>query len=86
MITDFVLQIPALLMSVILSLLPSGQMLPTAWVQAVYTIWADINAFSFIVPVQTLLTVLAIAMTFHVAILTFRIFHWLITKIPTIGS
>jgi len=86
MITDFILSIPAFLLQAVIGVLPTGQTLPTAWVSAVYTIWADINAFSFIVPVQTLLTVLTIALIFHAAVFGFKVFHWIITKIPTIGS
>jgi len=85
MIFAFLFSLPALLLSAILSILPEGGTIPTIWTNAVYTIWSYINAFSFIVPVDTLLTCLGIAMVFHIAIFTFRLFHWLITKIPFIG-
>jgi len=85
MITNFLLQIPGYLLNDLLSILPAGGNLPSQWVSGVYAIWGYINAFSFIVPVDTLLLCLGIAMTFHLAILGFRLFHWVITKIPFIG-
>jgi len=85
MIFTFLLNIPAYLIAVILSVLPAGSPAPAAWVSGVYTIWGDINAFSFIVPVNTLLFCLGIAMIFHLSILGFKVFHWIITKIPFVG-
>lgn len=85
MIFSFFFSIPALLLSAILSLLPDGGSVPSVWTSAVYSIWSYVNQFSFVVPVDTLLTCLGIAMVFHLAIFTFRLFHWLITKIPFIG-
>jgi len=85
MITTFLLSIPAYLLQSIVSLLPDGQTIPSEWVTAVHSMWNYINAFSFIVPVTTLLWALGIAVAFHVSIIGFKIFHWIITKIPTIG-
>lgn len=85
MITSFFLSIPAYLLQAIVGVLPIGGTIPTQWTSAVYTIWADINAFSFIVPVNTLVLCLGIAMGFHLAILGFKLFHWIITKIPFVG-
>jgi len=85
MITDFILTIPASLIRGIINLLPAGGVFPVEWTEAVHDIWQNINAFSFIVPVDTLLWCLGIAMTYHLAIIGFKIFHWIITKIPFIG-
>lgn len=85
MIWDFILSLPAFLLSALASILPTGGGIPIEYTQGVYTVWSDINAFSFIVPVQTLLTVLGLALAFHLAILTFKIVNWLITKIPFVG-
>jgi len=85
MIFSFLLSIPAYLIQAIIGLLPAGSSAPTEWVNAVYMIWSNINAFSFIVPVNTLVWCLGIALTFHLAILLFKLFHWVITKIPFIG-
>jgi len=59
------------------SLLPQGSPLPSIWIADVYTIWSYINSFSFIVPVDTLLYCLGIAMTFHLFIFAWKSMHWL---------
>jgi len=85
MILQFLISIPAYLLQMLFLILPDGGTIPTEWINAVYTIWSYINAFSFIVPVDTLLWCLGIAMVFHLAILGFKVFHWIITKIPFVG-
>jgi len=85
MITGFILSLPAYLILIVVNLLPNGQSVPQEWVSAVYSIWSYANAFSFIVPVDTLLWALGIALTFHISIIGFKIIHWIITKIPFIG-
>lgn len=85
MIADFLIGLPALLINAILQVLPVGGTVPQDFVTSVYSIWGYVNEFSIVVPVQTLLTVLALAMAFHLGILVFNIIHWIITKIPFIG-
>jgi len=85
MIFSFLISIPAFLLQALISVLPDGGEIPTEFVEGVAEIWGYINAFSFIVPIDTLLWCLGIAMFFHVAIFSFKAFHWIITKIPFIG-
>lgn len=85
MIFEWLLSFPAYLLQSIVGVLPTGGTMPTEWVSGVYTIWGDMNAFSFIVPVNTLLSVLTLALAFHLGIFAFRAFHWIITKIPFVG-
>lgn len=85
MITTIFLNVLFALLAFILQTLPLGGSIPMEWTNGVYSIWAAINAFAFIVPVQMLVTALGIAMVFHLSILSFRLFHWIITKIPFIG-
>jgi len=85
MIIGFLLSLPGYLLQAIIAILPSGEPMPTPWINGVYTIWEYIESFSFIVPVSTLLTVLGLALTFHLAIFGFKAFHWIITKIPFVG-
>jgi len=85
MIFNFLISIPAYLLQALISLLPSGGSIPTEWVESIHLIWGYVNSFSFLVPVQTLLWAVGIAMVFHVSILGFKLFHWIITKIPFIG-
>jgi len=85
MIADFLFSIPAFILSAVLQILPQGGTVPTEFISAVYQIWGDINAFSFIVPITTLLTVLSLAFALHIGIFIFKSIHWIITKIPFIG-
>jgi len=82
MITAFLLSIPGYILQALLLPLPVGGAVPTEWVNAVNTIWNDINAFSFIVPVGTLLSVLGLALAYHAGIFTVHAFNWILRKIP----
>lgn len=85
MISTFLLTILYFFINGMLGLLPTAGVFSTEWLQAVYTFWAMVNAFSFIVPVQALLTALSIALAFHLAVFLWKVTHWIITKIPFIG-
>lgn len=74
MIVGFFLQVVNAVIRFIISLLPAYP-LPTAVATAVTTAWTYINAVSWLLPVDTLLTVLTLAMVFHVAILVWRLLH-----------
>jgi len=77
MITTFFIQIAYSFLSFLVGLLPVGGSIPTSWVSAVQTLWYGINAFSFIVPVATLVSCLAIAMAFHLFVFAWKFLHWL---------
>lgn len=85
MITSFILNIPAQLLSAFIGFLPIGQGIPSSWIDAVYSLWGYVNAFSFIVPVGILISCVSIAIAVEIAILGFKLFNWVITKIPFIG-
>jgi len=85
MITSFLLSILYGFFNLILSILPAGQAVPAEWVSALYTVWGYINSFSFIVPVTVLLWALVVALAFHLGVFLWRLFHWVITKIPFVG-
>jgi len=78
MITGFLLTIIFYFVSFLLGLLPVGGSFPTSWTTGIYTIWANINAFSFIVPVNVFVTALSIAISFHLFIFAWKITHWII--------
>jgi len=85
MITAWLLNLPAQLLNAVIGLLPAGSPVPTEWISAVYSAWGYVNAFSFIVPVSTLLVCVGIAISIEMAVLSFKFFHWIVTKIPFIG-
>jgi len=68
MITGFFLQIFLTLIMFFVGLLPVVAF-PSQITSAIATVWGAVNAFSFIFPVGTLLTVLGIAMTFHLTMI-----------------
>lgn len=74
MITGFFLSMGLALLSFFVGLLPVV-VFPAAITSAVQTIWYYINSVSFLLPVGTLLTVLVLAMSFHGAILLWRLAH-----------
>lgn len=76
MITAFFLTIAYNFLNFLVGLLPVGSALTSTWVSGVYTLWAYINSFSFIVPVGTLVTCLAIAMAFHLFVFAWKFLHW----------
>jgi len=82
MIADFLLSIPAYILQAMVSPLPEGGSTPVEWVSAVYSIWSYVNSFSYIVPVNTLLFCLGIAMTMHLVVFAWDAIHWVIRKIP----
>jgi len=77
MITTIFLNIITGIISFFVNLLPDGGAIPTSWISGVYTIWSNINAFSFIVPVDVLLYCLGIAMAFHLFQFGWNLFHWI---------
>lgn len=85
MIFTFLISIPAYLIQAVVNFLPAGQAVPSEWISAVHSIWSYIEAFSFILPVDVMLWCLGVALGFHLAIFGFKVFHWIITKIPFIG-
>jgi len=81
MITGFILTIIYYFIAFLVGLLPLGSDFPASWVVAVNQIWGYINAFSFIVPVSTLVYVLGIAISFHLFIFAWKVIHWVLSLI-----
>lgn len=81
MITGFLLTLIYTFVLFLIGFLPAGTELSTAWVDGVATIWGYINAFSFIVPVDMLITCLGIAIAFHLFIFAWKALHWLYSLI-----
>jgi len=74
MITGLLLTILFALISFFVGLLPTIAF-PTGITNAITLIWGLVNSVSFLVPVDTLLTVLGLAMVFHGSILLWRLAH-----------
>jgi len=86
MITDFFFSIPAyLLLGLINNTLPNGTGTPPDFVNGVHTIWSMMQAMSFIIPAETMLFCLAIAIPFHLALFGFWFVDWLLKKVSGIN-
>lgn len=75
MITGFFLSLGLSVLTFFITLLPVAAF-PSGITNAVNTIWGYINAVSFLLPVGTLVSVLAIAFAFHTTILLWRIVNY----------
>lgn len=62
-------------------LLPTGH-LPVAITTSFNYLWSLVNAFSFVIPVDTLLQAIAVVLAFDGAMMIWRFINWIIRKIP----
>jgi len=85
MILEYLFSIPAFLVNGVISLLPASTGVPTEWTSAVYKMWSYVNAFSFIVPVGTLVFCLGTIMGFYLIIYGWDAAMWLLRKIPGVN-
>jgi len=81
MITTFLLQILSSFLNFIVGLLPTGN-LPTAISSSITSIWGYVNAFSYVVAVQTLIQVVVLVIAFDIGMLLWHLIQWIIRKVP----
>jgi len=81
MIPGFFLSIFLVMLQFFVNLFPVVAY-PTQITSAVNFIWGYINAVNFLFPVSTLLTILGLALTYHVAVFLWRASNWLYAHIP----
>jgi len=72
MITGFLMQMGIALIGFFVGLLPIVAM-PSGWTDAFTLIWGYMNAFSFLFPMATLVSVLSLALTFHLTLLGYDV-------------
>jgi len=77
MITGFLLSVLYALIAFFIALLPATA-IPTAALTAIVSLVGFINAYSFLFPVSTLLTVLGVVMTYYITMLVFDTGLWII--------
>jgi len=85
MITTFILQILYTFLTFMVGLIPTSFTIPQPWFDGLNLVWGYMNSFSFILPVGTLLTVLGLAIGFHLLIFFIRLVSWVLKKIPFIN-
>lgn len=77
MITGFFLAVFYVLLVAVTSLFPAVS-LPSAWATSFALLWGYFSSFSFLFPMPTVLAVLLLALSFHVALLLFDFTLWVI--------
>lgn len=65
-------------MLVVLNLLPVSTPLPQPFVDSFNTIVGSMKAWDFIFPITELLTLVVLVTAFHVVVLLFKLFRWII--------
>jgi len=81
MITGILLKLLLAVITYLINWLPDATPLPAAFASGVTTVWAYVNAFSFLIPMNALTVCLSIALVFHGAIIGFQSLHWIIGKL-----
>jgi len=85
MITDFFLTLPAKLALTVLSILPDISPISLQFVNGLKQIWDYVIMFSFIVPIEAIVFMLAIVIPFDIAMFGWGAFNWVLKKIPGIN-
>jgi len=81
MITTFLLTVLLSFLSLLVGFLPTGS-LPAAVATSVTSLWGYVNAFSYVLALDTLLQVLVLVVAFDITMLLWHIIQWIIRKIP----
>lgn len=68
MIIGYILSILYTILAFFVGILPTTSV-PTGWLDALALIWGYLNSFTFLFPVSTLVSVLGVAVAFHLALL-----------------
>lgn len=84
MITTFLLTLLNSFIAFLLGLLPSGH-LPASILSGIGYLWSLINAFTYVIPVQTLLAALLLMIAVDAALFLWRLINWIIRKIPFVN-
>ena len=69
------------MVSLLIGFLPTGH-LSSSFTSALTQLWGIINTFSYLIPVDTLLTLVGLVIAFDIAVLLWRVVNWVIRKIP----
>jgi len=81
MISTFFLTILAGFLGILLGFLPVGA-LPPDVSAAITNTWGMVNAFSYVIALDTFLQVLFLVLAFDLVVLLWHIIQWIIRKIP----
>jgi len=80
MIVTFILQIAYAFINFLIGFLPVGSLPPQITTALTYFVGV-INSFNFLFPIDTLITVLGISISFELAVVFFHFINWVYHKI-----
>lgn len=83
MITSFLLTILNTFLLFIVGFLPTGS-LPLQISTSIVNIWGYVNAFSYVIALDTLIQVVVLAVAFDLVMLLWYLINWILKKIPWI--
>lgn len=81
MITSFLLSILNGFLNMLLQVLPAGA-LPDSIASSFSSVWGYVNAFSYVVAVDTLILVVVLVVAFDLILLGWSFVNWIIRKVP----
>lgn len=84
MISSFFISVSASILSFIISVLPTGS-LPIGVTDAIVYFWGIINAFSYVIPVDTLLQAMIVILSVEAFLLFFHLVRFVYKHIPILG-
>jgi len=81
MIISFILDLFYRLLNGLVGLLPSGS-IPSSVSDSITNIWGMVNAFSYVIALDTFIIVLLLVLAFDGIVLLWHLIQWIIRKIP----
>lgn len=81
MISSFFISASASVLAFLLALLPVGT-LPASVSTSITSIWGMVNAFSWLIALDTLIQVLVLVIAFDLIVFLWHILQWVIRKVP----
>jgi len=81
MITTFLLNLLYGFLWLLFAFLPTSAGLPQAFLDSVLALGTYANTWSFIAPMDTVWTIVGLAVGFEFAIYSFRLLNWIVGKI-----
>lgn len=81
MISTFLLNMASGFLGLLAGLLPTGS-LPAGVSTSITNIWGMVNAFSYLIALDTMLQVLLLVIGFDLVLLLWSFINWVIRKIP----
>jgi len=82
MITDGIINLGFLLLHLFNLILPTSDGLPSNFQDSLHTFFSNAYAFNNVLPIDSLLTVFGILVTFEIGIMVYRFTRWIFASIP----